>query len=323
MKRQQQRGAAILLAMLSVVLVATLAAGMLWQQWRTLEVEAAQRARVQVAWILVGALDWARLILREDARQGGADHLSEPWAVPLAPARLSSFLAAERGQALITDDQGDAQDAFLSGQIEDLQGRLNVRNLVDGQALDAASVATWTRLFKQLKLPERELQALLLGVLPAFAPAGPERKTDARALTPGRVGELVWLGLTPATLQTLQAFITLLPERTVLNLNTAAGEVMVAAVPGLEMAAAEQLMTARARTHFGSLIDAQRVLNRPDLEFDASQHGVASRFFQVTGALRLGSTQVQEQSLLQRDGLQVRVLSRQRQSPSGPLGPLQ
>ena len=113
---QAQRGAAILTAMLTVVLVATLASAMLWQQWRGVEVETAQRTRVQSAWILTGALDWARLILREDARQGGADYLSEPWAVPLAPARLSTFLAAERGQALVVDDNDAAQEAFWPGR---------------------------------------------------------------------------------------------------------------------------------------------------------------------------------------------------------------
>ena len=84
------------MAMLILTLVATLAAGMVWQQWRAIQVEAAERARTQSAWILSGALDWARLILREDARTGGADHLGEPWAVPLAEARLSTFLAADR-----------------------------------------------------------------------------------------------------------------------------------------------------------------------------------------------------------------------------------
>ena len=79
-----QRGAALLLAMLILALVATTAAGMAWHQQRAIEVESAERARAQAAWILNGALDWARLILREDARSGGADHLGEPWAVPLA-----------------------------------------------------------------------------------------------------------------------------------------------------------------------------------------------------------------------------------------------
>ena len=64
----RQRGAALLLAMLTVALVATLSAAALWQQWRAMAVESAERQRVQASWILGGALDWARLILREDGR---------------------------------------------------------------------------------------------------------------------------------------------------------------------------------------------------------------------------------------------------------------
>ena len=89
--------------MIIVALVATLAASMVWQQWRAIQVEAAERARTQSAWILAGALDWARLILREDAQDGrhdgtSVDHLGEPWAVPLAEARLSTFLAADKAE---------------------------------------------------------------------------------------------------------------------------------------------------------------------------------------------------------------------------------
>src|ERR1035438_1823437 len=82
--RPAQAGAALLTAMVIVALIATLATSMIWQQWRAVQVEAAERSRVQSAWILSGALDWARLILREDARNGGTDDLGEPWAVPLA-----------------------------------------------------------------------------------------------------------------------------------------------------------------------------------------------------------------------------------------------
>ena len=93
---RRQSGAAILMAMLTVVLVATLASAALWQQWRALEVESAERSRMQATWILHGALDWARLILAEDGRKGGSDNLTEPWAIALEPARLSSFIAADR-----------------------------------------------------------------------------------------------------------------------------------------------------------------------------------------------------------------------------------
>ena len=82
---RRQCGAALLAAMLTVTLVATFAAAALWQQWRGVEVETAERNRVQAAWILLGALDWSRLILREDGLNagGGPDHLAEPWAIAL------------------------------------------------------------------------------------------------------------------------------------------------------------------------------------------------------------------------------------------------
>ena len=49
---RRQAGAAMLLALLIMTLVATLAAGMVWLQWRGIEVEAAERARAQAEWLL-------------------------------------------------------------------------------------------------------------------------------------------------------------------------------------------------------------------------------------------------------------------------------
>ena len=45
--RRRQRGAALLTAMVIVTLVATLAASMIWQQWRAVQIEAAERSRAQ------------------------------------------------------------------------------------------------------------------------------------------------------------------------------------------------------------------------------------------------------------------------------------
>lgn len=299
------------MAMLTVVLVATLASAMLWQQWRGVEVETAQRGRVQAAWILVGALDWARLILREDARRGGADHLAEPWAVPLAPARLSTFLAAEQGVAVVAE--GDSDEAFLSGSIEDLQGRLNLTNLIDAGKLHAPTVAAWQRLFEHLNLPETQLQRLTQALLLASQAPTPGANRTEQPLTPKAEADLQWLGLSRDSLQLLAPFITLLPERTVVNLNTAAPEVLLASVPGLDMAQAQRLVQARATHPFETLMDAGRLLGNPGVNFDPNEHGVASRFFSVTGQLRLGSAVVQERSVLQRDGLVVKALSRARE----------
>ena len=308
-----QRGAAILTAMLTVVLVATLASAMLWQQWRGVEVEQALRTRVQSAWILTGALDWARLILREDASQGGPDHLAEPWAVALAPARLTTFLAAQQGAALVGDDDAGVQAAFLAGHMQDLQARLNVTNLIDNGQLHEPTVASWERLFTQLNLPESELTAFTQQLLLAYAPATNAQAAAVAPLRPQVVSDLVWLGLSSATLQALRPFVTLLPARTPVNLNTAAPEVLMACIDNLDMAQARALAAARDAQHFGTLADAEKKIGDAEIRLNAGLHAVATRFFSVTGQLRVGQTTLQETSILQRDGMVVKVLSRTRE----------
>jgi general secretion pathway protein K len=311
MKRQS--GAALLAAMLTVTLVATLATAALWQQWRSVEIEAAERIRVQSAWLLTGALDWARLILREDARSGGADHLAEPWALPLQEARLSSFLSKD-------DSGADAdRDAFLSGQISDLQGRMNLANLIENGKLSDPAARAFSRLFEQLGLPAQELSALTTLWLATQTVLKPGENPDPLTpLMPRSVDQLGWLGLSPQTVAILKPYITLLPERTPINLNTASAEVIHASVPGMDMADATRLVAAREGAHFATLADAGRLAPAVNDAAASAQLAVATRFFEVRGRVRLDQSVVEEMSVVQRDGLNVRTISRQRGPAPAP-----
>lgn len=304
-----QRGAALLMAMLTVALVASLAAAALWQQWRGIEVEAAERARVQSGWVLTGALDWSRLILREDARTGGADHLAEPWAVPLEEARLSTFLAAEQGATVSGAD--DTRDAFLSGRIADMQARLNVANLIGGGGISAPDLRAFARLFEQLGLPPQQLSAFTENLRFASDTSADNRSGGMAALMPQQIEQLVWLGLPPESVARIAPFVTLLPQRTPLNLNTAQAEVIQASVPGLNLSDAQRLVAARQSAPFRSVADADRLLGGTGTLAEGS-FGVASRFFEVRGRLRLDGNVVEERSLVQRDGLEVKTLWRRR-----------
>ena len=306
---RQQGGAALLSAMLTVTLVATFASAALWQQFRNFEIENAERGRLQSALVLTGALDWARLILREDARTGGADHLAEPWAVPLEEARLASFLAVN-DTAVNTD-----RNAFLSGSMTDMQGRLNVTNLVDGNAASEVGLAAFKRLFELLDLPPLELAKFTENYITAVAGAA-ERTPSAPALSglvlPQRVDQLIWLGLEARTLVLLEPHISLLPIRTPVNLNTASAVVIAASTPGLDVAVAEKLIATRARKHFTNLAEANQSLGNPVSSFKEGLHSVASNFFEVRGELRLDQLSVAERSLVQRNGSSVKTLWRTR-----------
>jgi len=297
-----QRGAALLVAMLILGLVATLASGMVWQQWRAVQVEAAERARVQSAWILTGALDWARLILREDAREGGADHLGEPWAVPLAEARLSTFLAADRDA---TADDGP--EAFLAGGIADAQARYNLRNLVVQGQVVPAQLRVLQRLCDAAGLPASLAEQIAAALRSAWSD---EAAADA-PLAPRSVAELRWLGVADDALQRLAPWLVLLPAPTPVNLNTAPREVLVAVLEGLDAASAERLVQARERSPFRSVEQAKSVLGAGSpVRFDGV--GVASAYFVVQGRIRLDERIVEERSLVHRAGREVAVLQRER-----------
>ena len=253
---RRSRGAALLIAMSLLVLVTTLAAGMVWQQHRAIQVEAAERSRTQSAWILNGALDWARLILREDARTGGPTALSEPWATPLAEARLSTFLATDK------DHNADSgPDAFLSGSIVDLQSRYNLRNLVDGNKVVEAELLALQRLCEAAGAPTDTAPRIAEGLRAAWA--GGDAQGAAAPLAPRTVAQLQWLGVDPAVLERLQNFVVLLPIRTTVNLNTADAEVIAAVSPGLDAGAAQALVQARQRGAFKTVARAQASVPRP------------------------------------------------------------
>lgn len=318
---KQPRGAALLTAMLTVALVASMASAALWHQWRSVEVEGAERARIQSQWVLTGALDWARLILREDARSGGADHLGEPWAVPLEEARLSTFLATDKDSTADTTDT--ASQVFLSGYISDLQGRMNVLNLVENGKLSDPAMRAFAKLFEQLGLPRVEL-ATMAENLRLAQDASPDSNAARFApLMPQRVGQLVWLGLSPRSLALLRPFVMLLPVRTPVNLNTASAPVLYACIPALDMAQAERLVASRQSTHFRTLSDVGKVVGDAAGELNEVQHSVSSRFFEVQGRLRLDQTVIEERSVVQREGLIVKTLWRDRGTQGPQPAPLQ
>ena len=317
----RQAGAALLTAMLTVALVASLAAGALWQQWRSVEVEAAERARVQSLWVLTGALDWARLILREDARSGGPDYLSEPWAVPLEEARLSTFLAADKDSA--PDNDASASQAFLSGLISDLQARLNVTNLVDNGKISEPALKAFAKLFELLGLPPGELTALAENLRQALDTSPENDAAQLAPLLPQRVDQLVWLGLSPTSLAVLRPYITLLPERTPVNLNTASATVLFACIPSLDMAQAQRLVSSRQTAPFRTLATVTEQLGQTAVPLNEAQQSVNSRFFEVQGRLRLDQTVVEEHSVVRRDGLDVKTLWRDRGASGRQTSPLQ
>jgi general secretion pathway protein K len=301
----------MLTAMIIVVLVVTLSASMVWQQWRAVQVEMAERARSQSTWVLAGALDWTRMILREDARAniagaGPVDHLGEVWATPLAEARLSTFLAADKNNT----DTGP--EAFLSGSIVDAQARFNVTNLVMASnitKLNLDELAIFDRLCQNLGAGPTVALQIANGMKNAMG----QTNSENASLLPRSVAQLSWLGVDSTQLALLAPYVVVLPQVTTINVNTASAEVLVAAIVGNDAATAQRLVQYRQRVPFKTQGEfAQQV---PSLTVPNSSLSVNSNFFVVQGRLRLNERVLEETSLINRvSANEITVVHRERAS---------
>ncbi len=339
---RRQAGAAILLALLIMTLVATLAAGMVWLQFRGIEVEAAERARAQAEWLLNASLDWGNLILKSSIQHGHTeDDLGQPWATPLAETKLSSFLSADGNH---TSEGGP--EAYLSGQITDAESKYNLYNLMVPPPTNGTNPPQGNSKFNEINRLKIICQAI--GISPdvattlgsglidshnamvnASTPGGGQGGGNS-VLVPVQVSDLAWYGIDPKVLKQLEPFVQLLPpgtgqtltNTTTINVNTAPAEVLMAALPGITRAQAQQLILARQTHPFAKMADAYNVLGcgavgcQQNPDDPPPQANVMSDHFEIYGQLRLDQHVVRERSIVYRQNAGVtQVLRRERLPP--------
>ncbi|CAN0617520.1 general secretion pathway protein K [Burkholderia multivorans] len=293
---RRQRGAAIITALLVVALSAILVSGMLWRQQVQIRRIENQRLLAQAQWVARGGLDWTRMVLRSEADTApGITYLGGIWAVPIAKTKLSDFLGR-----IGTRRDGEDDDTYLSGSIEDAQAKFNLRNLVASPApgalqVNVAQLQALQRLLTTLgydgALAKRVALQVRAGLahsatrfqtaaLPGAASA-PEVETagtpvgatftDDPGLAGGERGPAPLImtsvdslldveGFTPEMVERLRPFVTVLPTATPVNMNTAPAEVIAALVPGMSVSSAQALVARRETVFFRNVADVQLAL---------------------------------------------------------------
>lgn len=304
---QRQRGVAVITALLLTTLAITIVASLFWQQQVQVHSIENQRLQLQKQWVLRGALDWAGLILREDARFSSVDTLDEPWAVPLAETRLDQYV--ENGRA---DD--DAADATLSGGISDAQARYNLTNLCPGGTINPAEVAVFARLLSNAKLDSALAQAtaeLMTTSLKKPETATPNRDNEPslQPMTLDHVDDLLAVpGFTPQMINRLKDFVIFLPRATPVNVNTAPAEVLAAKFGVLSLSDATSLVESRNTASFRDIPDFSNRLPGRTLSLSASDASVATNFFLVNGKVRINRAKLEVQALIERNGTTTRLI---------------
>ncbi|MDD3354602.1 type II secretion system minor pseudopilin GspK [Zoogloea sp.] len=293
-----QRGAAVILALLTVALVAGLAAATVGDLGVAMDQVIGRHDQAQARQLARGAVDWARNVLAEDGRTSSLDHPGEAWAVKIPPTPV------EEGE--------------VSGELLDLSGRFNLNSLSEGiEGASPLQVSRFVRLLGHAGVSEQDAlplaQALIDWIDPddqPRLPGGAESSWYAGQAPPRRppngplaaVAELTQVrGFTPGLVARLRPFVAALPPGGSINVNTAPPEVLSAAIEGLSLDAARLLVVERERAPARDMNSFQRRLEERNVDnINTTGLAVRSTYFLATGRARFGVSMVRMEVLLHR-----------------------
>lgn len=155
----RQEGMAVISALLIAAVVAVIAAGMIERQGlQTRQIENRQMA-LQGQWALEGGLQLSRRVLFEQRLRDPLVRGGQPWARPMRDVPSGSVR--------------------FDGQLEDEQGKFNLRNLVvDGQ-VDSEALAAFQRLCALIGIGERLATAIAGQVIDSYPRRPPVSPSSA------------------------------------------------------------------------------------------------------------------------------------------------
>ncbi len=289
-RRIRNRGVALITAMLITALAALVAANLAWDNVldvRRTMVLLNQEQAVQVAF---GAESWVIGILHQDLQESETDHLGEIWAVELPGLPI---------------DGGD-----LTGNVQDLQGRFNVNNLIDenGQVVPeslerfrrvlialeldprfAGIAADWIDSNIEAAFPDGAEDPIYTGIIPPYRSAN-------QSLT--SASELAALeGMDRQSFNILRPHITALPGRTNINVNTATGALLQSLDEKISAADVEGLLAERESAGFADIQTAFSSLVTPDVLNTLDE---STSYFQLRVVVRIDTVRVTLYSVLYR-----------------------
>ncbi|ENO92221.1 general secretion pathway protein K [Thauera sp. 28] len=288
----RQRGAAIVLALLTVGLAAVLAAAALADLSLGIEVHEGRFEQAQSRQLAIAAVDWTRNVLADDRRTSAADHAGEPWAIEIPPTPIDR----------------DPKAGTVGGRINELSGRFDLNALHPGNPAHASARGQAERLFA-LVLGDAVRARLLADALEAHLQPATGTESGKQAFELTEVGELIAIpAFTPEAIAQLTPHVATLPARAPINANMASAEVLAATIDGLDLSAARTMVAARTHTWFRNRGDIAALLG-PGLDLPAaSALDVHSRFFIAHIHAGYGEAITRLQALLDRRQTSVDII---------------
>jgi general secretion pathway protein K len=207
----------------------------------------------------------------------------------------------------------EAEAYRVSGGMEDLEGRFNLNNLVSKGQIDNQQLATFVRLLRTLHLPEILAVAVADWMDADDIPLNTNSVESAyyqSLSTPYRaanhplinVNELLGVkGVDRNILTVLRPYVTALPTRTPINVNTASPEVLAALVEGLSSEEAYTMAAKRERVYYRNFEDFQQALPN-GMTAPAYGVSVSSQYFLVQARATNERLAIGNQAIYRREG---------------------
>jgi general secretion pathway protein K len=281
--------------MLITALAGSVAAGLSWDNALDVRRTMVMLYRDQAIQVAVGSEGWVRSILRDDQASSTNDHLGEIWATEIPALPLDT----------------EAVQGEIYGQIQDLQGRFNINNLLDSNGeIDQPSFEQYERLLAALALDVR-LAGITADWLdadqteripdgaedPLYSAMTPPYRTANQRIT--NITELAALdGMDRASFEILSPHVTALPERTPINVNTASLVVLQSLGPNIRETDAEGLIALREDGGFVDYAGVFAPLVDAGLQNWISE---TSSYFQLKAVVQIDTVRISLFTVLHRD----------------------
>jgi general secretion pathway protein K len=284
----RQRGIALLMAMLIVVITTAIAVSILHEEKFAIRKSAHIQLNDRAALYAIGLEDWARIYLREDREESSTDSLDEYWAggIPGLPI----------------------EGGYLTGYVEDEQARFNLNSLV----VSEIALTRFKRLCDNLEIDDSFIPALMDWIDQDFDiryPDGMEENyEDYRVANREMVdiSELLLVqNVTPEIYDKLKPHVTALPGTSTLNVNTMSEAIFQSLAPDLDVT---EFIAQREDDPYASVEDFIERLQKP---IEVEGLSVDTQFFRTHGQVMQGEQSYFLTSLIYRDERgQTRVMNR-------------
>ncbi|MBF0634622.1 MAG: type II secretion system minor pseudopilin GspK [Nitrospinae bacterium] len=281
------------IAMVTAVMVVSVAAGIAAylivnpERWGRQAANLAVIAQAEVT--ARAAVDWGRQIVHDNTMGFSSSRIGEN-----GPVAIDTF---------------PVDDGSLTLLLDDAQGKFNLNNMVKQGKKSDRDILAFKRLLATLVLPTDLADTVVdwidddeqknpngaeseyyLGLKPPYRAANRQM---------GDIGELAAVkGFKPEYIKTLAPHVTVLPERALVNVNTAEAPVVKSLFKGMTLSDAENFVSLRKAVRFSTIANVRGRLPRSVTEVLDDDFTVDSKYFSVKVVSTFKHAKIRAEALL-------------------------